>query len=99
MYPMDHQAGPRVGLNHGFACDSLSRAPAHLSGVGRHGVRPGRSGHLQHLLAVARELGTADAADLSQYAESRWPLAGEIGRESWRERVCPSVEVQGVAGS
>src|SRR3546814_756011 len=39
-------------LSGGFASDSLSQAPAHLSGAGRHGIRRGRSDRLQHLLAV-----------------------------------------------
>src|SRR3546814_9878056 len=67
-------------LSGGFASDSLSQAPAHLSGAGRHGIRRGRSDRLQHLLAVARELGAADAADLCQFVERRRPLAGDAAR-------------------
>src|SRR3546814_5205377 len=67
-------------LSGGFASDSLSQAPAHLSGAGRHGIRRGRSDRLQHLLAVARELGAADAADLCQFVERRRPLAGDAAQ-------------------
>src|SRR3546814_16737028 len=63
-------------LSGGFASDSLSQAPAHLSGAGRHGLRRGRSDRLQHLIAVARELGDAAAPDLFQLIQRRWPRAG-----------------------
>src|SRR3546814_5555162 len=35
-------------LSGGFASDSLSQAPAHLSGAGRHGIRRGRSRSEEH---------------------------------------------------
>src|SRR3546814_16021103 len=70
-------------LSGGFASDSLSQAPAHLSGAGRHGTSRGRSDRLQHLLAVARELGAADAADLCQFVSRRRPLEGD----AWPEGV------------
>src|SRR3546814_18053228 len=94
-------------LSGGFASDSLSQAPAHLSGAGRHGIRRGRSDRLQHLLAVARELGAADAADLCTFVERRRTPAGDpakcgcvedpVGRHALLARQARAQFAQGAA--